>query len=141
MALKVAMIISAISIIMLAVYGADVIAAGPQSSQAGKTGFLPMDASTRGSIFGIIPSAMLIASFFITRREPSSNLGIMLLVGGGLIIVGTGVILVMQGNQSQSGGRAAGEFGAVLGIGILIAFLGGLKIKSSRKPSQKSQKN
>ncbi|MDE1861892.1 MAG: hypothetical protein KGI33_03160 [Thaumarchaeota archaeon] len=127
------MVMSIISIVMLAVYGADVISAGPQASQAGKTGFLPMDASTRGSIFGIIPSAMLIASFFITRKEPSNLLGILLIIGGGLIIVGTGVILAMQGNQSQGGGRVAGEFGAVVVIGIVILVLGGIKIKKSRK--------
>ncbi|SRR5579885_1463644 len=132
MALKAAIIMSVISIVMLAVYGADVIAAGPQADQSGKTGFLPMDASTRGSVFGIIPSAMLIASFFITRKEPSNILGILIVIGGGMIIVGTGVILAMQGNQSQDA-RAVREFGAVLGIGIVIVFLGGLKIKRSRK--------
>ena len=129
MALKAAIIMSIISIIMLAVYGADVIAAGPGASQ-GKTGFLQMDASTRGSVFGIIPSAMLIGSFFITRKEPSKTLGILMIIGGAMIIVGTGVILAIQGNQSQDS-RGMREFGAVLGIGVIIAFLGALKIKRS----------
>ncbi len=132
MALKAAIVISVISIAILAVYGADVIAAGPQSDKGGSTGFLPMGASTRGSIFGIIPSAMLIISFFITRKEPSSILGILIIIGGAMIIIGTGVILTIQGSQSQDE-RTVREFGAVLGIGIIIAFLGGLKIKRSRK--------
>lgn len=132
MALKVAIIISIISIIMLAIYGTDVIAAGPEASQNGKTGFLQMDASMRGSIFGIIPSAMLIISFFITRKEPSKTLGILIIIGGAMIIIGTGVILAIQGNQSQDS-RAMREFGAVLGIGIIIVVLGALKIKRSKK--------
>ena len=134
MALKAALIMSAISIAMLAVYGADVMAAGPNADQTGKAGFLSMDASVRGSIFGIIPSAMLIASYFITRKEPSKKLGIMMIVGGAMIIVGTGVILAMQGNQPQ-GSRAIREFGAVLGIGIVIAALGGLKLRKPKPAS------
>lgn len=132
MALKAAVIMSIISIIMLAIYGTDVIAAGPESSQSGKTGFLQIDASSRGTIFGIIPSALLIISFFITRKEPSKTLGILIIIGGAMIIVGTGVILAIQGNQSQDS-RAMREFGAVLGIGVIIAFLGGLKIKRSKR--------
>lgn len=132
MALKAAVIMSIVAIIMLAIYGSDVIAAGPEASQSGKTGFLQMDASTRGSVFGIIPSAMLIISFFITRKEPSKTLGAMIVIGGAMILVGTGVILAIQGSQSQDS-RAMREFGAVIGIGIIIVFLGALKIKRSKK--------
>ncbi|MGI0047647.1 MAG: hypothetical protein ACREBB_10750 [Nitrosotalea sp.] len=132
MALKSAIIMSLISIILLTIYGTDVIVAGPTSSSSGQTGFLPMDDKTRGSIFGIIPSAMLIASFFITRKEPSSVLGVLIMIGGAMIIVGTGVILAMSGNASQNP-QTMRDFGPVLGIGIVIAFLGGLKIKRSRK--------
>lgn len=111
---------------MLCIYGIDVITAHGE-----KTGFLPMSASTRGSIFGIIPSALLIISFFMTRSEPSKKLGILIIIGGVLIIVGTGIILALQSSQSQDS-RAIREFGAVLGIGIIIAILGIIKIKRSR---------
>ena len=129
MALKIAMGISIISIILLTIYGIDVVVAGPVSSSEGKTGFLQMDDKVRGSIFGIIPSVMLIASFFITRNEASKKLGILLIIGGAMIIVGTGVILAMSGSQGPASMR---DFGPVLGIGIIIAFLGGLKIKRSK---------
>ncbi len=129
MALKIAIGISIISIILLAIYGIDVVVAGPVSSSEGKTGFLQMDDKARGSIFGIIPSAMLIASFFITRNEASKKLGILIIIGGAMIIVGTGVILAMGGSQGPASMR---DFGPVLGIGIIIAFLGGLKIKISK---------
>ena len=125
MKLKIAMIISVISIVMLCLYGIDVIAAN-----GGKTGFLPMTASTRGSIFGIIPSALLIISFFITRREPSKKLGVLIIIGGALIIVGTGIILALQSHQAQDS-RTIREFGAVLGIGIIIAILGMIKIRKN----------
>jgi len=126
MKLKIAIIMSVISIVMLCLYGLDVIAAN-----GGKTGFLPMNVSVRGSVFGIIPSAMLIISFLMTRKEPSKKLGILIIIGGALIIVGTGIILALQGSQAQDS-RAVREFGAVLGIGIIIAILGIIKIKKSK---------
>ena len=126
MKLKIAIIISVISIVMLCLYGLDVIAANGE-----KTGFLPMTASIRGSIFGIIPSALLIISFFITRKEPSKKLGVLIIIGGVLIIAGTGIILALQGNQSQDS-RAIREFGAVLGIGIVITILGIIKIRKNQ---------
>lgn len=111
---------------MLVIYGLDVVAAGNE-----KMGFLQMDPSIRGSIFGIIPSTMLIISFFITRKEPSIKLAGLILAGGILIIVGTGIILAMQGTTMDE--RGTREFGAVLAIGIFIAVLGGIKIKKSKK--------
>jgi len=126
MTLKAAVIMSIVSIIMLVIYGADVMSAGSE-----KTGFLHMDPSIRGSIFGGAPAAMLIISFFITRKEPSKKVGILLLIGGGLIIVGTGIILLIQGNTLTA--RSMREFGSVLAIGIIIVILGCIKIKKSRR--------
>jgi len=134
MPLKVAIAMSVISIAMLAVYGADVMTAGHDTGNDNgneKTGFLQMNASVRGSIFGIIPSAMLVISFFITRKEPSEKLGILIIIGGALIIIGTAVILGMEGGNLPD--RAIREFGAVLAIGIIIVILGGLKIRRSAR--------
>ena len=128
MVLRISIIMSIISIIMLVAYGADVVSAGNE-----KTGFLHMDASVRGSIFGIIPSAMLITSYFITRKEPSKKVGGLIVAGGALIIVGIGVILSVQENSITA--RAMSEFGAVLAIGVFIAILGGIKIKKSLRVS------
>ncbi|MDE1818792.1 MAG: hypothetical protein KGI19_09345 [Thaumarchaeota archaeon] len=125
MKLKVAIAMSLISIAMLCIYGADVIAAN-----GSKMGFLPMNVSVRGSVFGIIPSAMLIISFFITRKEPSKKLGMLIIIGGALILAGTGIIVAMQSAQSQDT-RAIREMGAVLGIGIIIAILGAVKMRKS----------
>ena len=132
MAVKAAMVMSIISIIMLAVYGTDVIVAGTSSSLSGQTGFLPMDDKTRGAIFGIIPSAMLIASFFITKKDSSRILGALIIIGGAMIVIGTGIILAISGNSSQNI-QTMRDFGPVLGIGAVIIFLGALEIKRSRK--------
>lgn len=126
MALKAAIIMSIVSIVMLVIYGADVISAGNA-----KSGFLQLDPRIRGSILGGIPSAMLIISFFITRKELSKRLGILLAIGGGLIMAGTGVILALQGSTMEE--RGIREFGVVLAIGIIISILGGIKIKKSRQ--------
>ena len=124
MVLKAAIVMSVISIVMLIVYGIDVMSAGSE-----KTGFLHMDASIRGPIFGIIPSVILIISYFITRKEPSKIVGALIIGGGVLIMAGTGIILATQGNgMSERGTR---EFAAVVAIGVFIAILGGMKIKKS----------
>jgi len=137
MALKAAIVMSVISIVMLAIYGTDVMVAGPDAgnkSNNEKMGFLQMNASIRGSIFGIVPSTMLIISFFITRKEPSKKLGILIIIGGVLIVIGTAVILDMEGSKLSD--RVMREFGSVLGIGIFITILGGLKIRKSTKITQ-----
>jgi drug/metabolite transporter (DMT)-like permease len=134
MALKAAIIMSLISIAMLVTYGADVMVDGHNAGNVNdneKTGFLQMNPSVRGSIFGIIPSAMLIISFFITRKEPSQKIGILIIIGGALIIIGTSIILGMQGGDLPN--RAVQEFGAVLAVGIIIAILGIIKIRKSFK--------
>jgi len=134
MALKAAIIMSLISIAMLVTYGADVMVAGHNAGNNNnneKIGFLQMNSSVRGSIFGIIPSAMLIISFFITRKEPSQKIGILIIIGGALIIIGTSIILGMQGGELPN--RAVREFGAVIAVGIIIAILGIIKTRKSSK--------
>lgn len=133
MALKAAIIMSVISIIMLAIYGADSIMAINENLGIQNSSFLNIDVKTRGAVFGIIPAAMLIISFFITRKEPSSGLGILIIIGGALMIAGVGIIFALQGSSIPSEGMR--EFGAVVGIGIIIAILGGIKIKKAKQRS------
>jgi len=130
MALKISLIMSIVSIILLAIYGADSIAAITENLGVQNSAFLNMDVKVRGVIFGMIPAALLIISYFITRKEASKGLGILIVIGGALMIVGVGIIFALQGSAIPDSGK--GEFGAVVGIGIIIAILGGLKIKKSR---------
>ena len=130
MALKAAIIMSAISIVMLAIYGADSIMAINENLGIQNTAFLNIDVKTRGAIFGIIPAAMLVISFLITRKESSRGLGSLIIIGGALMILGVAIIFALQGNAIPSEGKR--EFGAVVGIGIIIGILGGIKIKKSK---------
>ena len=130
MVLKAAIIISVVSIVMLTIYGVDSIMAISENRGIQNTAFLNIDVKTRGEIFGIIPAAMLIISFFVTRKEPSRNLGILIAIGGALMIIGIGIIFALQGNAITSEGKR--EFGAVVSIGIIIIIVGGIKIKKSR---------
>ena len=126
---KAAIVMSIISIIMLAIYGADSIIAIYENLGLQNTAFLHTDVKTRGIVFGVIPAIMLITSFFITRKEPSKVVGILIIVGGALMIIGVGIIFALQGNAIPSSVR--GEFGAVVIIGIIITVLGSIKIKKS----------
>lgn len=130
MALKISLVMSVVSIILLAIYGVDSIAAITENLGIQNTAFLHMDVKVRGIIFGMIPAALLIISYFITRKEASKSLGILIVIGGALMIAGVGIIFALQGSAIPSSGK--GEFGAVVGIGIIIAILGGIKIKKSR---------
>ena len=130
MALKISLIMSIASIILLAIYGADSIAAITENLGVQNSAFLNMDVKVRGVIFGMIPAALLIISYFVTKKEASRVLGILIVIGGALMMAGVGIIFALQGSAIPNSGK--GEFGAVVGIGIIIAILGGLKIKKSR---------
>lgn len=130
MALKVAIIISVISIILLVIYGADSIMAIIEHLGIQSTAFLQMDVKARGMVFGIIPAILLIISYFITRKEPSPLLGVLIIIGGALMVAGVGLIFALQGSSIPSAGQR--EFGIVVGIGVVIIALGGLKIKKSK---------
>lgn len=113
---------------MLSIYGIDAIMAINENLGSQNTAFLHTDTKTRGTVFGLVPAILLIISFFITRREPSKILGILIIIGGALMAIGVGVILALPNNIPSA---AKGEFGGVIGIGMAITALGIIKIKKS----------
>ncbi len=119
-------VISGISIILLVIYGADVIVGGG----AGE-GFLPFDAMTRGLAFGFPPIILSIIAFFISKRPPYKGLGIMLIVTGILIIIG-GIMSVTSVAETENSTRMIGEGGSLIVIGAIIAALGAIKIRKSQ---------
>ena len=131
MVLKVGIILSIISIILLSIYGVDAIMTINENLGSQNTAILHMDAKSRGMIFGLIPAILLIVSFFITRKEPSKILGILIIIGGTLMVIGVGIILALPNNNIPSATK--GEFGGVVGIGIAIAALGVIKVLRSKK--------
>ena len=121
-------ILSGISIILLVIYGADVMVGGGGAGE----GFLPFDAMTRGIGFGMPPIILSFIAFFIPRRPRFKGLGMMFIVTGILIIIG-GAISLASASESEHAARMAGEGGGLIGIGAIIAALGGIEIKKSKK--------
>ena len=119
-------VLSGISIILLVIYGADVIAGGGGAGD----GFLPFDAMTRGIGFGFPPIILSFVAFFLSKNPPFKGLGIMLIVTGILIIIG-GSISLSSAVGSENMARMAGEGGGLIGIGAIIAALGAIKIRKA----------
>jgi len=131
MALKVAIIITAISITLLLIYGVDVAISGGTGQ-----GFLPFDQKTRGIGLGIPSAALPIIGYFISRKESSKTLGILIIISGLLIVIGSATFLAIQGSLAQDNGmerNAMAEFGPVIIVGAFIISLGIIKIKKSSK--------
>ena len=126
MAIKAALIMTGISIALLAIYGVDVAAGGGTG-----TGFLPFDHKVRGIALGGPAMVLPIIGFFISRKESSKPLGIMLLVAGILIIVGGAVVISMPPSaESVNAGRnAIAESVPLIGVGAFIVGLGVVKIR------------
>lgn len=133
MALKAAITITAISIALLVIYGADVAVGGGTGQ-----GFLPFDHKARGVDLGIPGSALPIIGYFISRKEQSKTLGIMIVISGLLIVIGSTAFLAIPeptDNKDSMGRNAIAEFGPVIAVGVFITVLGALKIKKSFKAS------
>jgi len=119
-------VLSGISIVLLIIYGADAMVGGGGAGD----GFLPLDAMTRGIGLGMPPIILSFVAFFISKKPPFKGLGIMLIVTGALIIIG-GAIFVAGAAETENLARMAGEGGGLIAIGLIIVFLGGIKIKKS----------
>ena len=127
--LKVAIIITAISIALLLIYGADVAVGGGTEQ-----GFLPFDHKIRGMALGITGSALPIIGYFISKKKPSKILGIMIIVSGLLIVIGPITFLTIQSTIEKENGmgrNAITEFVPVIIVGAFITVLGGIKIKKA----------
>jgi hypothetical protein len=122
MALKISLIITAISIALLAIYGADAAA-----SQGTDQGFLPFDHKIRGMGLGGPAMILPIIAFFISRKESSKPLGIMIIITGIMIIVGGAVFLSMP--PSDQPRNAMAEAGPLFGVGAFQIALGAIKIR------------
>ncbi len=130
MALTGALVITGIAIGLLVIYGIDV--AVGYSTDSGE-GFIPFDHKTRGMGLGLPALILPIIAYFITRKESSKGLGIMIIIAGVLIIVGGAVVI---GNADpveaeESGRNVLSEAIPLLVAGLIQIGLGILKIKKS----------
>ena len=130
MALTVALIITCIAIGLLVIYAAD-IAVG-YSSDSGE-GFIPFDHKARGMGLGLPAMILPIIGYFISRKEPSKGLGVLIVIAGVLIIIGGAVVI---GNADpvkaeESGRNVLSETMPIIIAGLIQIGLGILKIKKS----------
>ena len=97
MAIKAAIVLTAISIILLSLYGADVAVT---MSSADNEGFLPLNDMQRGIGLGTPAIILPIIAFFITLKEKSKKLGGLIIISGILILIGG---LAMIGTPAPEG--------------------------------------
>ena len=131
MPISIPYVISGISIVLLVIYGIDVIVGGGDAGE----GFLPFDAMTRGIAFGFPPIILSITAFFMAKKPPYRGLGIMLIITGVLVIIG-GIISTINAVETENSARMIGEGGSLIVIGIIIAILGAIKIKKSKSSAK-----
>jgi hypothetical protein len=126
--LKVSLVLAGISITLLIIYAVDV---GVVESTG--EGFLGPDHMARGIGLGMPAMILPIIAFFISRKEKSGGLGIMLIISGILIIIGGIALFVVEPSpEAQESGRSIIERAAPLFAGgALIVALGTIKIKQS----------
>ena len=129
MALKASLVLTGIAIGLLVLYGADVAAS--MSGDGGKgDGFLPLDDMQRGMGLGGPAIILPIIAFFISLKEPSKGLGIMIIIAGLLILSGG---LAMVGTPAPEGvdRDPMSSVAMLFAPGIFQIALGAIKIKKS----------
>lgn len=129
MPLTVSLILAGIAIGLLVLYAADVAVAMSTDSD---NGFLPLDHMQRGMGLGGPALILPIIAFFISRKEPSKILGIMIIVSGILIIIGGVVVLANPAPAAESSDRNPMASMAMMFVPAAIQLaLGGIKISKS----------
>ena len=90
------MILAGISILLLILYGADVVSSINMDGEIGvkNDGFLPLNDMQRGMGLGGPAIILPIIAFFISLREKSKGLGGLIIISGILILVG-GLAMVL----------------------------------------------
>jgi len=127
MALKAALIITGIAILLLIVYGADV--AVSMGNEA-KEGFLPLNEMQRGIGLGGTALILPIIAFFISLKEPSKGLGVMIIIAGILIIIG-GIVVIANPSPEGIDRDPIGSAVMLFAPAIIQLGLGAIKIKKS----------
>jgi len=127
MALKAALIITGIAIGLLVAYGADV--AVSMGNEA-KEGFLPLNDMQRGIGLGAPALILPIIGFFISLKEPSKGLGVMIIIAGILIIIG-GIAVVANPSPESADRDPVGSVVMLFAPAIIQLALGAVKIKKS----------
>ena len=126
---KIAIVLTLASIVLLITYGVDV------ALEKSDYGFIPFDAHVRGIALGI-PSVFLpLIAFGITLKVSSRSLGILLLIDGIMIVLGSTAAVSLQETRGMVDETVIMEnlrsFAPVIAMGIFVAFLGIWKVIKS----------
>ncbi len=132
MALKAGLVLTGIAIGLLLLYGADVASSINVDGEIGerKDGFLPLNDMQRGIGLGAPALILPIIAFFISLKEPSKGLGIMIIIAGILIIIG-GIAVVVNPSPESADRDPVGSVVMLFAPGIIQLALGAIKIKKS----------
>ena len=132
MALKAGLVLTGIAIGLLLLYGADVASSISVDGEIGerKDGFLPLNDMQRGIGLGVPALILPIIAFFISLKEPSKGLGIMIIIAGILIIIG-GIAVVVNPSPESADRDPVGSVVMLFAPGIIQLALGAIKIKKS----------
>jgi hypothetical protein len=116
------------SLILLIIYGADVMVASSSStgSFGERRGFLPFNEAIRGSAFGGGAVIMSIIAFVIARKEYAPAVSALLFVNGGLIIAGMIALIVQGALTSGDSSGAIRTVGSTMAMGAVLVGLGKL---------------
>ena len=129
MAIKAALILTGIAIALLIVYGADV---SVSMGNDAKEGFLPLNDMQRGIGLGGPALILPIIAFFISLKEPSKGLGIMIIMAGILIIIGGIAVVANPSPSSESSDRdPIGSVIMLFAPALIQIAVGIIKIKKS----------
>ena len=129
MAIKAALVLTGIAITLLIAYGADV---SVSMGNDAKEGFLPLNDMQRGIGLGGPALILPIIAFFISLKESSKGLGIMIIIAGILIIIG-GIVVVANPSPSYESSDVdpIGSTVMLFAPALIQITLGIIKIKKS----------
>jgi len=147
---KISIILLLISLVLLIVYGLDVISANRikenvandtsiKENAVSTSGFLKLKESVRGGVLGGGGVVLSVLAFSISLREKSSIVVILLLINGALIVGGMIALYIQSLQQTTVKGHFATVFGT-MALGFLLVALGIVKFRvaSNRKIENRS---
>ncbi len=124
------------SLVLLLIYGVDVMVAtssSPQDGSGERRGFLPLSESVRGGGLGGGAVVMSIIGFVIARKEYAPAVSVLLFVNGGLIIAGMLGLIAQGALASEDSSGAMRTIGSTIALGAVLVGLGAWKTATDRR--------
>jgi len=117
-----AKILTLIAIFFILVYGLDA------ALERADAGFLPFDSKTGGFVLGLPSVVLPLIAFGITFRSPSTSLGVLLIIDGMIILIGSILFVSLQETTPTIENSVILEnlisFSPIIVLGLVIIFLG-----------------